>query len=49
MAQTFPKVLFEKRNAKVMALENSGLLLEKVEKTKSSWISVWLYEIYLKI
>lgn len=30
-----------------MALENSGLFLEKVEKTKCCWVSVWLYEVYL--
>lgn len=47
MAQVFPKVLWEEREAEVMALENSGLFLEKDEKTKCCWISVWLYEVYL--
>ena len=49
MAQVSPKVPSEEREAKVMAFENSGLLLEKVERSKCSWIPAWLYEIYLKI
>lgn len=42
MAQVSPKVLWEEKEAEVMALENSGLFLEKVEKTRC-----WLCEVYL--